>query len=111
MRKTNNKNEPNEKAGKKNKLILQKRDKKPLTKKLRRAIISMFWGYGSVGRAPRSQRGGQRFESAYLHQVKPKLNHLWFDLGFLFFDKSMNAVYCSIILLLLTLLCGIIEKK
>ena len=25
-------------------------------------------GYGSVGRAPRSQRGGQRFESAYLHQ-------------------------------------------
>ena len=26
------------------------------------------WGYGSVGRAPRSQRGGQRFESAYLHQ-------------------------------------------
>ena len=31
---------------------------------------SCFWGYGSVGRAPRSQRGGQRFESAYLHQKK-----------------------------------------
>ena len=52
------------KSRQKNKLILQKRDKKPLTKKVRRAIISMFWGYGSVGRAPRSQRGGQRFESA-----------------------------------------------
>ncbi len=27
-------------------------------------------GYGSVGRAPRSQRGGQRFESAYLHHKR-----------------------------------------
>ena len=38
-----------------------------------------LWGYGSVGRASRSQREGQRFESAYLHH-KPKSNHLWFDL-------------------------------
>ena len=30
--------------------------------------MKYVWGYGSVGRAPRSQRGGQRFESAYLHQ-------------------------------------------
>ena len=44
MRKTNNKNEQNEKAGKKNKLFLKKQDKKPLTKKVRRAIISMFLG-------------------------------------------------------------------
>ena len=26
------------------------------------------WGYSSVGRAPALQAGGQRFESAYLHQ-------------------------------------------
>ena len=49
--------------------------------------MKMIRGYGSVGRASRSQREGQRFESAYLHQVKPKLNHLWFDLGFLFYKK------------------------
>ena len=30
-------------------------------------------GYSSVGRAPALQAGGQRFESAYLHQ--------WLDLG------------------------------
>ena len=32
------------------------------------AEIQLFRGYGSVGRAPRSQRGGQGFESPYLHQ-------------------------------------------
>jgi hypothetical protein len=29
----------------------------------------MNWGYSSVGRAPALQAGGQRFESAYLHQL------------------------------------------
>ena len=29
--------------------------------------MKKLWGYGSVGRASRSQREGQRFESAYLH--------------------------------------------
>ena len=29
-------------------------------------------GYGSVGRAPRSQRGGQGFEFPYLHQVNTR---------------------------------------
>ena len=33
------------------------------------------WGYGSVGRAMRSQRIGQGFESPYLHQSKPKTNY------------------------------------
>ena len=28
------------------------------------------WGYGSVGRASRSQREGREFESHYLHQKK-----------------------------------------
>ena len=51
----------------------------------------MFWGYGSVGRASRSQREGQRFESAYLHQEKPKSNHLWLDLGF--FVSHLDIVY------------------
>ena len=32
------------------------------------------WGYGSVGRAMRSQRIGQGFESPYLHQSEYKLN-------------------------------------
>ena len=43
---------------------IKKIDKKSLTKRIGRYIIGMLWGYGSVGRAPRSQRGGQRFESA-----------------------------------------------
>ncbi len=46
---------------------IKKQDKKSLTKRRGRDIIGILWGYGSVGRAPRSQRGGQRFESAYLH--------------------------------------------
>lgn len=40
-------------------------------------------GYGSVGRAMRSQRIGQGFESPYLHQQEPKSNY--FGLGSLFF--------------------------
>ncbi len=32
------------------------------------------WGYGSVGRASRSQCEGQGFESPYLHQSEYKLN-------------------------------------
>ena len=35
------------------------------------------WGYGSVGRAMRSQRIGQGFESPYLHQWEPR-SHSWF---------------------------------
>ena len=35
------------------------------------------WGYGSVGRAMRSQRIGQGFESPYLHQWEPR-SHPWF---------------------------------
>lgn len=33
-------------------------------------MYNKTWGYGSVGRALRSHRKGQRFESAYLHQNK-----------------------------------------
>ncbi len=33
-------------------------------------MFRLIWGYGSVGRAPRSQRGGHEFESRYLHQTK-----------------------------------------
>ena len=29
----------------------------------------MYWGCSSVGRAPRSQRGGKGFESPQLHQL------------------------------------------
>ena len=35
------------------------------------------WGYGSVGRAMRSQCIGQGFESPYLHQWEPR-SHPWF---------------------------------
>ena len=31
---------------------------------------NLIWGYGSVGRAPRSQRGGHEFESRYLHHMQ-----------------------------------------
>ena len=41
-----------------------------MTEKEKCFIIGMLWGYGSVGRAPRSQRGGHEFESRYLHQEK-----------------------------------------
>lgn len=36
--------------------------------------ISYFRGYGSVGRAVRSQRTGHEFESRYLHQTRQSLN-------------------------------------
>ena len=32
--------------------------------------VSCFRGYGSVGRAVRSQRTGHEFESRYLHQTR-----------------------------------------
>ncbi len=32
-------------------------------------IIAKPWGISSAGRAPRSQRGGQRFDPAMLHQT------------------------------------------
>lgn len=28
------------------------------------------WGHSSVGRAPRSQRGGRRFDPGWLHQMR-----------------------------------------
>ena len=33
-------------------------------------FVNRPWGYGSVGRAMRSQRIGHEFESRYLHQKK-----------------------------------------
>ena len=35
-----------------------------------KAFTKHPWGYGSVGRAMRSQRIGQGFESPYLHHKK-----------------------------------------
>ena len=37
----------------------------------------LIWGYGSVGRAMRSQCIGQGFESPYLHHLEPRSNP-WF---------------------------------
>ena len=34
------------------------------------AICKFPWGYGSVGRAMRSQRIGHEFESRYLHHMQ-----------------------------------------
>ena len=53
--------------------------------------MKKLWGYGSVGRAPRSQRGGQGFDSPYLHQEKPKSNH-FASIGFLFFTRKYKIV-------------------
>src|SRR5208337_459362 len=36
--------------------------------------IDKSWGCSSAGRAPRSQRGGQRFDPAQLHQIIHALN-------------------------------------
>ena len=33
-------------------------------------LQSTVWGYSSAGRAPALQAGGQRFDSAHLHQAK-----------------------------------------
>ena len=38
------------------------------------SIIQEAWGYGSVGRAIRSHRIGQGFESPYLHHRQSKTN-------------------------------------
>ena len=32
--------------------------------------FEVYWGHSSVGRAPRLQRGGRRFESVWLQFVK-----------------------------------------
>ena len=37
-------------------------------------FVNRLWGYGSVGRAMRSQRIGHEFESRYLHQNQTKKN-------------------------------------
>lgn len=43
-------------------------DRLTVEKAVKRNNIKLNRGYGSVGRAPRSQRGGHEFESRYLHQ-------------------------------------------
>ena len=40
-------------------------------------FVNRPWGYGSVGRAMRSQRIGHEFESRYLHHLEPRSNP-WF---------------------------------
>jgi hypothetical protein len=37
-------------------------------------VVSAVWGCSSAGRAPRSQRGGQRFDPAQLHQKNQGLS-------------------------------------
>src|SRR5208337_2476851 len=45
----------------------------PLADKIRES-----WGCSSAGRAPRSQRGGQRFDPAQLHQTLPPQDSRFF---------------------------------
>lgn len=47
-------------------------DRLTVEKAVKRKNIKLNRGYGSVGRAPRSQRGGHEFESRYLHQRQAK---------------------------------------
>ena len=47
-------------------------------------FVNRPWGYGSVGRAMRSQRIGHEFESRYLHQKKERN-----QLAFFFFVKIL----------------------
>ena len=35
-------------------------------------LLSLYWGYSSVGRAPALQAGGRRFDPGYLHQYDLK---------------------------------------
>ena len=53
--------------------------------------MSCEWGYGSVGRAIRSQRIGQGFESPYLHQIKIIRTTNGSDL-FCIYDKGNMSV-------------------
>ena len=39
------------------------------------------WGCSSAGRAPRSQRGGRRFDPAQLHQPKPLISRVFLFVG------------------------------
>lgn len=50
-------------------------------------FVNRPWGYGSVGRAMRSQRIGHEFESRYLHQKKERN-----QLAFFFFVKIPKMV-------------------
>ena len=55
-----------------------------------------FWGYGSVGRAPRSQRGGQRFESAYLHHQRKEGNTPSFFSFGVEISNARNVVFSAV---------------
>lgn len=48
-------------------------------------FVNRPWGYGSVGRAMRSQRIGHEFESRYLHQKKERN-----QLAFFFFENTFD---------------------
>ena len=50
-------------------------------------FVNRPWGYGSVGRAMRSQRIGHEFESRYLHQKKERN-----QLAFFFFSEIPKMV-------------------
>ena len=52
--------------------------------------INKSWGCSSAGRAPRSQRGGQRFDPAQLHQYSPASMHNPFDLT----PRAFRGVFC-----------------
>ena len=58
----------------------------------RGAIMRKPWGRGSVGRAMRSQRIGQGFESPRLHQSKPKTNHSQVKVVLGFFLFSFHCI-------------------
>lgn len=47
-----------------------------------------FWGYSSVGRAMRSQRIGQGFESPYLHFLLPTILIISIKKAALFYQVS-----------------------
>ncbi len=60
---------------------------------LRRVGHSKTWGYGSVGRALRSQRRGHEFESRYLHQANTLPNCQTAGLGSVFLHICMENPY------------------
>ena len=77
--------------------------------------ISCFRGYGSVGRAVRSQRTGHEFESRYLHQWKPKSNNFvrfrFFVFQKTFYKKRILGFVVEYIIMRETLITILGEKE
>ncbi len=57
--------------------------------------LQNIWGYNSVGRVSRSQRGSREFESHYLHHTVPSRTHKGL-IGYFVYKHAWGVFFCLI---------------